>query len=195
MKSLAEEPNVRRGFGRMIGLGAIAAIVLPLALYVFHRLIGHVSAPRGAEVGLGLYWVIAAACSLAVSAGSRRARAFVPFAALLAGLAVLSLSPGLVALAVALTLVVSVARSGFLHRQAPGRALLLEAFCGSASLLLAWALYQPTVFGAALSLWGWFLVQSCFYLLVARVARRKPAADVDPFDVARGRLLELLGPR
>jgi len=107
---------------------------------------------------------------------------------------VLSLSPGLVELAVALTLVVSVARSGFLLRQSPGRALVYETVCGAASLGLAWALYQPTVFGAALSLWGWFLVQSCFYLLVEVFPRRPRAGEGDAFEVARARLLELLGP-
>jgi len=180
-------------FGRTLALGAVAATSLPLVLCVFQRL-GASGAPRESELGLGLYWVVAAACSLAATAAPRRVRAVVPFSAFVLGLMVLSLSPGLAALAVALTFVVSVARSGFLLRQPPGRALVHEAVCGAASLGLAWALYQPTVFGAALSLWGWFLVQSCFYLLVEVFPRRPRPGQGDAFEVARARLLELLGP-
>jgi len=193
--AVRNEARATRGFGRTVALGAVAALALPLALCLFQRFPSHPGAPPGADPGLGLYWVVAAACALAASTASRRARAVVPFTVFLLGLMVLSTSPSLVVLAVALTVLVAFARSGVLVRQAPGRALLQEAVCGVASLGLAWVLYKPTVFGAALSLWGWFLAQSCFYLLKEAVPRRKPPADGDPFDLARARLIALLGTR
>lgn len=195
-----ERTATAHGFRRTLALGAVAAIGLPLALCVSETLFGdgfgRSGAWRASEIGLGLYWVLAAACTLAVALSGRRARTLALCGASLGGVAVVLLGPSLMQLAVGLTILVALVRSGLLHGRwhglrGSGRAVAIEAVCGVASLGLAYVLYSPTLLGAALSLWGWFLVQSCFYLLVGVTPRRRPG-DSDPFDLARARLLELL---
>jgi hypothetical protein len=188
----AEAAGTSRGFGRTLTFGAIAALGVPVALCAAQHAFGSIGSTRAAEIGLGLYWVTTAAGALAVAASSRRARVLIGFAASLVSWIVLLRAPSLSVLAVALTLVVALVRSGVLMRQGAVRGLVVEMACGACSLGLAYALYAPTVVGAALSLWGWFLVQSCFYLLAA-IRPRRHAGVADPFDVSRSRLLELLG--
>ena len=89
--------------------------------------------------------------------------------------------------------IVAVCRSGLLYRSRPLRAILLEAALLVAGLGLAQLAMGRGVASLALATWGYFLVQSLFFLVGGVASRPSPDADVDPFDRARSRLQELLG--
>lgn len=88
--------------------------------------------------------------------------------------------------------ILAVARSGLLYRSRPARALLIEGLLGAGGMLFAYALAEPTLLGTALGIWGFFLVQSLFFLAGGVQARREEAAGVDPFERARKRALALM---
>jgi hypothetical protein len=83
-------------------------------------------------------------------------------------------------------------RSGFLYRSKPARALLVEVALVVGGLLFARALLGPSPLGLALAVWGFFLIQSIFFL-VGGVRRRQPdPPPIDPFEQARKRVHELM---
>ena len=89
-------------------------------------------------------------------------------------------------------LVLAIARSGFLYRSRPARALLLECSLAGGGLLAAYTLARPTLLGAALAIWSFFLVQS-LYCLTGGVRERLPEEpSIDPFEQARRRALALM---
>ena len=89
-------------------------------------------------------------------------------------------------------LILAVARSGFLYRSSPARALLLEGALAFGGLLFARAMGGPGPLGIALGIWSFFLVQSLFFL-AGGVEERAPATPgVDPFERARSRALALM---
>lgn len=89
-------------------------------------------------------------------------------------------------------LIVAVARSGFLYRAKPARAVVVEAALVFGGLLAARALAGPTLLSAGLAVWVFFLVQSLFFL--AGGVRERPPDEprVDPFERARKRALALM---
>lgn len=107
-------------------------------------------------------------------------------AALGVGLATGSASAAVVSGGVAMALV----RSGWLYRRRPLRAAVLEG-----ALLLGGGfvahLLGGGLLGNGLAIWGFFLVQS-LYFLAGDTAERPAANTGDPFDSARSRLEELL---
>ncbi len=89
-------------------------------------------------------------------------------------------------------LILAVARSGFLYRDRPARAVLLETALAFGGLLFARALAGPTVLSAGLGIWAFFLVQSLYHL-TGGVREREPDEPlVDPFERARRRALALM---
>ncbi len=146
----------------------------------------------------GRAWTLAGYCLaavvlyvVAIAPSWSRGIAIGTFAALAGGaVAVLATSPAEAILGAALIL--SVARSGFLYRAAPVRALLLEAALTIGGLLFACALAGPTLLGSAFAVWAFFLVQSLFFLAggVAERAPEEPA--VDPFERARKQAVVLM---
>ncbi len=89
-------------------------------------------------------------------------------------------------------LILAIARSGFLYRQAPARALALEGALAIGGLLFAYAVAGPTLLGAALAIWSFFLVQSLYFLVGGRRDRVSDEPAVDPFEKARQRALALM---
>lgn len=89
-------------------------------------------------------------------------------------------------------LILAVARSGFLYRSKPARALAIEGLLAFGGLLFAYALAGPAPLGTALAIWGFFLVQSLFFVLGGVRARREEEPGVDPFEQARKRALALM---
>lgn len=96
-------------------------------------------------------------------------------------------------LAIGLAALLGVVRSGLLYRTAPLRAVATEVLLLGAGLLFARALAGYSLASIALALWGFLLVQSCFFLIAGTRARTHAASDVDPFDAAHRRATELLG--
>jgi hypothetical protein len=102
------------------------------------------------------------------------------------------LAPGLSEALLAAAAILAVARSGFLYRARPARAAVLEGLLIAGGLLFARVLAAPTSLGVGLGIWGFFLVQSLFFLAGGADRRRAEEPGVDPFDKARRRALELL---
>ena len=94
-------------------------------------------------------------------------------------------------LCLALAVALGVVRSGLVHRTAPARAVALEAGLLLGGLLFARFL-AAGLLATALGVWGFLLVQSCFFLVggigASAADRRRP----DPFEEAYARATEVL---
>jgi hypothetical protein len=95
-------------------------------------------------------------------------------------------------LAIGLAAILGVARSGFLYKAAPARALAIEVSLLAGGLLFARFLAAASLPSTALALWGFLLVQSLFFLVAG--ARVSAAGDghPDPFEEAHRRAVILL---
>lgn len=185
--SNAERPEIEGGFARTLGYGAAAAAGLPVAILALQPILG-------VQRGLGLALVMATAGYLVALTPGPRSKLAMGVAALLAG----GVAWGVVAgssreLFLALTLGVSAVRSGVLYRRRPLRAVVIEGIVAIGSLATARWLATPGLLGEALALWGWFVVQS-FYFLLGGLTLRRPRPEGDAFETARQRLEELLAP-
>jgi hypothetical protein len=110
----------------------------------------------------------------------------------LLGLLVCAIAESLPEVAIGTAVVLAVVRGGLLHRgRGRARTLAVEVFLGVAALLVARFLADASIVGLALTVWGFFLVQSFFFLLGAGPGAVRVHPEVDPFEQARGRLLEL----
>jgi hypothetical protein len=95
-------------------------------------------------------------------------------------------------LCVGLAVILGLARSGFLYRTTPARAVMLEALLLIGGLCFARFLGGPSLASTGLALWGFLLVQSLFFLVAA--IRPRPAAEActDAFEEAHRRAEALL---
>lgn len=175
-------------FPRSLVFGAVAAAgYAPFAL---------LSAPwLDARAALVVYALSAVPIYLA-GLGDGRRRSF--GAALGAG--------GLIALAlllgptpreaiVAATLALSVARSAWLYRRASARAVAIELALGVGGLAVADGLVGGSTLSAVLAIWGFYLVQSVFFVIGGAGSERR-RSSLDPFDEAReraNRLMDAIG--
>jgi hypothetical protein len=82
------------------------------------------------------------------------------------------------------------ARSGFLHRTAPARAVAVEAGLLVGGLLFARFLAAGSL-ATTLAVWGFFLVQGCWFL-VGGIVTRDDGRNPDPFEDACARATEVL---
>jgi hypothetical protein len=96
------------------------------------------------------------------------------------------------ALCIGLAVVLAVARSVFLHHAAPARAVVIEAGLSGGGLVFARLLGTRSLLGAALPIWGFFLVQSCFFLIGGIRERAEDGRHPDPFEAACARAMEVL---
>lgn len=90
-------------------------------------------------------------------------------------------------LSVGLAVALAVARSAFLYRAVPARAVVVETALAGGGLLFARLLGTPS-----LAIWGFFLVQSFFFLLGGVRARETATGHPDPFEAAHARAMEVL---
>ena len=122
------------------------------------------------------------------SAGALRVALVAGLAASVAALAVRSTSE----LAIALAAIIGIARSGWLYRAAPARAVVIEATLLGGGLLFARHLVGPDLASAALALWGFLLIQSLFFVIGGVRSQRSAPGQIDPFEEAHRRALTLL---
>lgn len=115
--------------------------------------------------------------------------AFAAAAVLSLGLAVLAPMP--VGGVLGAALIVTVGRSGFLFAGRPLRVLVVECLLVGGGLVFA-RTFGSSLFGLGLAFWGFFLVQSLFFLVGGKSERREEAAEGDPFESARRRALTLM---
>jgi hypothetical protein len=95
-------------------------------------------------------------------------------------------------LAIALSVLLALARSRVLYRAQPMRTLVIEATLISAGLLFVRSLGGFTLVSTALALWGFLLVQSCFFLIGGVRERPLVGGVADPFEEAHRRAQALL---
>lgn len=88
--------------------------------------------------------------------------------------------------------ILAVARSGFLFTAGPARALVVEALLTGGGLVFARALASSSLLSLGLAFWGFFLVQSVFFLIGGISGRTADEPRLDPFDEARRRALALM---
>lgn len=88
-------------------------------------------------------------------------------------------------------ILVAVGRSGLLYRAKPARAVATEALLVGGGLAFAGWLAGPSLLDQAFSVWGFYLLQSLFFLL-GGVAERREEAQTDPFDDALRRATAVL---
>jgi hypothetical protein len=131
---------------------------------------------------------------LAIAAPSRGRRLLAAGAAAALGAAVMALPQGIGATAISGALLLGVCRSALLFRSRPARAWLLEVALLGSGLALAAFLADRSLASLALACWGFWLVQSAFFLVGGVAPRPEGPPQEDPFDRARGRILALLEP-
>jgi len=172
------------GFRGTLVFGAVAAA----ALLAFVPLAAPVLGPRGAlrcfAVGIGALYLF--------GLGGSWRRGFVAAGAAGGlGLVLLALPLGVTATTLGSAIGIALCRSGILYRSRPLRACSVEVLLGLGGLGLAGFLAGSGLASLALAVWGYFLVQSVFFLVGGIGARREPAPG-DPFDRAAAGIEALL---
>ena len=177
------------GLGSSLVFGAAVSIGLVFMLHVF--------APS-----IGSWNVLAfhlAACTVAYAALIGRVPRTSLRNAMVASIgsaAVLVLARGahvgMGEVAIGLTCVVALVRSGLASESRRVRSLVVEAVLGGTSLVFAAWLATPGWLGSAAALWGYVLVQSLYFLIPRSRESSRGETEGDPFDRARDRLLAML---
>ena len=172
-------------FLRCLAFGLVAALAsIPWAM-TFGPLLGHSWALAGYCLAVASLFVVAIAPTWPHGVATGAAAGFVALA-----VCVLAGRPAEAILGAAL--IVAVARSGFLYRAGPARAVVVEAVLVFGGLLAARALAGPTLLGAGLAIWAFFLVQSLFFLIGGVRERPPDEPPIDPFERARKRALAVM---
>jgi len=173
------------GFARSLIFAAVAAGAFPVFALFANPILGPASGLSLYLLGIGVLYVAGLA--------PRRSRtvAAVGIAAVL-GAGVLILAPSVGTIAAGAALVVGVCRSGVLYRSRRARALVTETCLLAGGLGLARFLAGPDTLQMAFAIWGFFLVQSFFFLLGGVAERTEASAGLDPFEVARARAVALM---
>jgi hypothetical protein len=171
------------GFGRTLAFAALAAAGLPVAVTFAGPIFGAEGATR-------LYLIAAAGIYAVGLCADRSRRAAALALAAFAGTLLAVLPLDLRATAVGAAAIVALAR-GALHADRPLRACTIEIALGAAGLAAADHFARGGLFALCLAVWGYFLVQSSWFLIGRRGPRAGEAAQ-DPFDRARARLVRLL---
>ena len=136
-----------------------------------------------------LYLIGVVTCYVAGLAPSRRRALAVAVAAAAAAVVIGLVARSTGELTIGLAAVLGAARGAFLYRATPARAARRELALLGGGLLFARFLISSSMPSTALALWGFFLVQSCFFVVAPQAA---PARHPDPFEEAHRRALHLL---
>jgi hypothetical protein len=172
-------------FGRSLLFGAVAAAAfVPFAI---------VASPHLGWGGTLAAYAVASASAYLAGLGATRRQGLA--AALLLGLlgtGVALAAPTSRDAVLGAALLLGLCRSGLLYRTRFARALLLEGILLCGGLGVAGHLLTSSTFSAVLAVWAFFLVQSVFFLVGGVETRREDAGDVDPFEAARARAIELI---
>jgi hypothetical protein len=173
------------GFARSVVFGALAALLwIPWAILV--------SPIVGTWNARALYLIAVTVFYIAGLSPSRSRAGSAAVAAAASAVVITLAARSTAELAMGLAAVLGVARSAFLYPAAPARAAVRELALLVGGLFFARFLISTSMPSTALAVWGFLLVQSCFFL-IAGTPRRSPARQPDPFDDAHQRALNLLG--
>ncbi|MAG29670.1 MAG: hypothetical protein CL908_02105 [Deltaproteobacteria bacterium] len=173
------------GLTKSLVFGAGAAITLVFVLHLAAPLVGAVDA-------VGLYLVVCTVAYAALLGACARQAWRNAIAALAGSVVVVLLGGGLWGLAIGLTCVLGLVRSGLERRMRPARALVVETLLGLFALGFSAWIVAPGWLGMAVSLWAYVLVQSLYFLVPGRGHSKSGGDPGDPFERAHERLLGLL---
>ena len=107
------------------------------------------------------------------------------------GVGLYALAPGVVVL-FASAILLGVVRSGLLYRAKIGRAFAIEAMLFLLATSVAQLLAGSTVQSYGLAVWGFFLVESTFFLFEGARSRAESGSAEDPFERARREATRLM---
>jgi hypothetical protein len=172
------------GFGRSLVFAVVAAAGVPVATTFGAPLVGGAASVK-------LYLLAVAGVYVAGLGVERSRRVAAATLAALAGLVLACLPLGLAGTALGAAAIVAVGRSGIAWRQPGLRGPAVEGLLGGVGLGVAAFLATGGLLALCLAVWGYFLVQSA-YFLIGGGAPRRDAPDRDPFERARARLERLL---
>ena len=110
---------------------------------------------------------------------------------LVVGVGLYALVPGVVVL-FASAILLGIVRSGLLYRAKIARALTIEGMLFVAAMSVAELLSGSTVLSYGLAVWGFFLVESAFFLFEGARPRVESGSAEDPFERARQEATRLL---
>jgi hypothetical protein len=172
-------------FARSTWFAAVAA----LAWVPWLVLVGAVMGPSTART----LYLVAVTSAYVGGLGGRLARRLPAVLVTgIAGSAVAVVGRDPTVLCLGLGVVLAVARSAFLYRTLPARAVVTEAVLAGGGLGFARLLAFRSPVAMALPIWGFFLVQSCFFLVAGVRERRADGGHQDPFEAAHARAMEVL---
>ena len=177
--------STMHGFTSSLLFGAAVSITFVFAQHLVAPLVGSASV-------LVFYLAI---CTIAYAAllGSTPRRAIRnAVAAFMGATLVVMVSTGVGGLAIGLTMVLALIRSGLEFSVKPARALAIEMLLGGLSLGFASWVASPGWLGDAAGFWAFALVQSLYFLVPGRGSTGALAEAGDPFERARERLIGLL---
>jgi hypothetical protein len=175
-------------FGRSAAFAALVALAWIPWLVVVGPLLGWPAARA-------LYLVAATALYAGGLAKSPPRRVSVAVLVAVAGLVLAAIARGGPELCLALAVLLGTVRSVFLHRAAPARAVATEALLVGGGLVFARFLAGGVPQATGLALWGFFLVQSCFFLVAGVSAATSEGRHPDPFEDACARAAEVIDRR
>ena len=101
------------------------------------------------------------------------------------------LTSGIAGIAMGAALAVAIARSRLCGAGQVPRTVAVEAVLAALGFAFVAALGGPGWFPISLAIWGWFLVQSLYFLLGGRSAPA-PTGEIDPFDLAHDQARRIL---
>jgi hypothetical protein len=175
-----------RSFVHALAFAAGIAVVAWLLALPLAASFGPRSAARALIVG-------GVAAQLALTAPSRRRGCAAAGLAVAGGALVLLLPLPVSTTALLAAALLGACRSGVLYRARPARALAVELLLLVGGLALGHTLSGGFGGSLPLALWGFWLVQSGYFLVGGVVERDDPdPAGRDPFEQARSRILALL---
>lgn len=150
------------------------------------------ASPIGRSWALGTYSLGAAVVYLVWIAPSWRRGLAAGAGAGLGALVLALLTPMPTGAVMGAALVLATVRSGYLFRCRPARAFVVESVLAGGGLAFAGALADGSLLGLGLAFWGYFLLQSAFFLIGGFTERPADGPRLDPFEVARRRALALM---
>jgi hypothetical protein len=172
-----------RTFGRGVAFAAVAALGwIPWAV---------VSSPLLGGGGALAVYLVGALTSYVAALGERLRPGAVGaagFAACGAGV----LAGASAELAIALAALLGLFRSGVVYGPASARALALEVVLLGGGLVFARFLAAPSLLHISLAIWGFFLIQSFYFVRPGATVPSDVASDRDGFETAYRRASELV---
>lgn len=169
------------------GRGAVFAALAGLGIIPWLVVAGPL---LGMRLGLAVYLVALTATAISVMAPSRRRGLGAGVVAALLGSCLALVTRTLPELAFGLAVLFGTARGAFLYQLRPARAVAIEVVLVGGGLLFARFLAGPSLVSIGLSVWGFLLVQSFFFLVGG--VRERTVQQKDPFDAAHDRARALL---